>query len=54
MPGKSETDETAAKYRERARELRELAATMKNEQHRKLLLESAEKYEEMADKQCKS
>jgi hypothetical protein len=34
-----------AKYRTRARELRELAATMKNEHHRKLLLEAAEGYE---------
>lgn len=43
----------AAKYRERARELRELAATTTNEHHRKLLLEAAEKYEKMAEKQCK-
>ena len=44
----------AAKYRERAKELRERVATMTNEHHRKLLLESAEKYEQMADKECKS
>lgn len=47
------TNESAAKYRERAKELRELAATTKNETHRKLLLESAEKYEKMAEKECK-
>jgi hypothetical protein len=38
-----------AKYRTRARELRELAATMKNEHHRKLLLEAAEGYEKTCE-----
>jgi hypothetical protein len=43
-----------AKYRERAKELRELAATTKNENHRKLFLESAERYEQLAEEACKS
>src|SRR5690348_14634387 len=37
--------EQQSKYRTRARQLRELAATMKNEHHRKLLVEAAEGYE---------
>ena len=37
-----------AKYLGRARELRELAATIKSEYHRKLLIDSAEKFEKMA------
>jgi hypothetical protein len=37
--------EQQTKYRIRAQQLRELAATMKNEHHRKLLLEAAEGYE---------
>lgn len=44
---------SAAKYRERAKELRELADKTVNEHHRKLLLESAEKYEKMAENECK-
>jgi len=44
----------AAKYRERARELREVAAKTNNEDHRKMLLESADKYEKMAEDECKS
>lgn len=48
------TNGKAAKYREKAKEFRELAATTKNEEHRKLLLDSAEKYEKMAEDECKS
>jgi hypothetical protein len=43
----------AEKYRERAKEFRELAAQTKNDSHRKLLLETAEKYEKMAENECK-
>lgn len=52
--GGSVTNGKAAKYREKAKEFRELAATTKNEEHRKLLLDSAEKYEKMAEDECKS
>src|SRR5207302_8211975 len=38
-----------AKYRIRARELRELAATMRNEHHRRLLLEAADGYEKICE-----
>ena len=54
VTGNTRAEKTAAKYRERAKELRELAATMRSEHHRKLLLDSAEKYEELAEKECKS
>ena len=40
--------EEAARFRIRARELRELAKLMKNPEHRGLLLESAESFEKLA------
>ncbi len=40
--------EEAAKLAERCRELRKLAATMKSEPNRRLLLETADKFEELA------
>jgi hypothetical protein len=40
--------EEAAKLVERCRELRKLAATMNSEQNRKTLLETADKFEELA------
>ena len=41
--------EAAAKYRARAKEFRELAKDMKNEEHRKLLLDTAENHEKLAE-----
>ena len=38
----------AAQYIVRAKELRALAETVKSENHRKLLLDSAEKFERLA------
>jgi hypothetical protein len=38
----------AAKLLERAKELRALAVTIKSDEHRKLLLDSAEKFEKLA------
>lgn len=38
----------AAKFLVRARELRELAQTIKSDHHRKLLIDSAEKFEKLA------
>lgn len=40
--------EEAAKFLERARDLRELAGSIKSEHHRKLLIDSAEKFERLA------
>jgi hypothetical protein len=39
----------AAKYRERAAEMRSLAGNLKNEQHKRLVLKAAENYENMAE-----
>ena len=38
----------AAKYLERAKDLRQLAVTIKSDDHRKLLIDSAEKFEKLA------
>lgn len=38
----------ATKFLARAKELRELAETIKSEHHRKLLVDSAEKFEKLA------
>lgn len=44
----------AAKFLERAKDLRELAATIKSEHHRKLLIDSAEKFEKLAKQTVES
>ena len=43
-----------ANFLVRAKEMRELADTIKSEQHRKLLLESAEKFERLANDALRS
>lgn len=40
----------AAKYRERAAEMRALADQLKSEEHKRLVLKAAEDYEIMADR----
>lgn len=44
----------AANFLVRAKEMRELAVTIKSEQHRKLLLDSAEKFERLANDAVRS
>lgn len=46
--------EEAAKFLERAKDLRELAKTIKSGDHRKLLLDSAEKFEKLANQAVSS
>ena len=40
----------AAKYRDRAAEMRALADQLKSEEHKRLVLKAAEDYENMADR----